>query len=124
MIVFVAPCRSGYMSREMSTVSSATVKDRQAGDKAESVPVISRRLRSAACLQHDVPTPPLDSTFVFMYTLSKNWIPASFLTPWSLVSSVQFSYVTLYEFFVKNLWKIFSANECFVDVPCRATKPN
>jgi len=56
MIVFVTPCRSGEMSRKMSTVGSATVKDRQAGDEAESVPVHSRRLRSAACLQHDVPT--------------------------------------------------------------------
>jgi len=45
------------MSREMSTASSATVKDREAGDEAESVPVTSRRLRSAARLQHDVPTP-------------------------------------------------------------------
>ena len=107
----------------MSTVSSATVKDRQAGNEAELVPVTSRRLRST-CLQHDVPTPPFRQ-YVCLCTLClKNWIPASSLTYWSFVSSVQFTYVTLYEFFFKNLWKNFSANECFVDVPCRATKPN
>jgi len=56
MIVFVAPCRSGDMSRKISTVGSATVKDRRAGDEAESVPATSRRLRSAACLEHDLST--------------------------------------------------------------------
>jgi len=58
MIVFVAPCRSGNMSRKISTAGSATVKDRQAGDEAESVPATSRRLRSAARLEHDLSTPP------------------------------------------------------------------
>jgi len=42
----------------MSTISLATVKDRQTADESESVPVIFGRLRSAACLQHDVPTLP------------------------------------------------------------------
>jgi len=46
------------MSRKTSTAGLATVKDCLAGDKAESVFVTSRRLRSAARLQHDLPTPP------------------------------------------------------------------
>ena len=58
MIVFVAPCRSGDMLRKTSTACSAIVQDRQADDKAESVPATSRRLRSAARLEHDLATPP------------------------------------------------------------------
>jgi len=58
MIVFVAPYRARDMSRKMSTVGSSTVKDRQAGDEAKSVPVTSKCLRSPARLQHNLSTPP------------------------------------------------------------------
>jgi len=68
----------------------------------------------------------LDSTFVCMYTLSKKLDTSKHSHPLVIgeFSLFPFSYVALYEFFVKNLWKFFCPTNVLLCIQLKQTELN